>query len=295
MPENFKFSIAFQSDKTSAQYEELAEVVDRYPLEVVSVYNDLLFQPAIPALMLMARKLRHAQLGPAALNPYTMHPLEIAGQIAALDALSEGRAYLGLVRGSWLDRLGIEPSRPVQTLREAAQLVNHLLEGREEAFEGQIFKLAAGAKLNYKPFRSHIPLLIGTWGVQTARMAGEIADEIKVGGTANPALVAHLQPVLAEGSRKTGRADDAVGIALGAVVRYHFGHSKIIPYVGFAPQYDVINLQGHRTNQLILVGTGGADFFIKPQESIFAELSLERFTKSNTSTGRLEVGVKLFY
>jgi 5,10-methylenetetrahydromethanopterin reductase len=214
---NFQFSIAFQSDKTPAQYEELAELVDRYNFEVVSVYNDLLFQPALPALILMARKLRQARLGPAALNPYTMHPLEIAGQIAALDAISEGRAYLGLVRGSWLDQLGIESVRPLQTLREAALLVNHLLAGKEEAFEGQIFKLAAGSKLNYRPYRSHIPLMVGTWGSQTARMAGELAEEVKIGGSANPAMVGHLRTFLAEGSRKAGRAEDAVGIVLGAV------------------------------------------------------------------------------
>ena len=52
------------------------------------------------------------RVGPAALNPYTLHPVEIAGQIAALDAVSNGRAYLGLVQGAWLDELGLhEDSR----------------------------------------------------------------------------------------------------------------------------------------------------------------------------------------
>ena len=40
-----------------------------------------------------------------ALNPYTLHPMEIAGQIAVLDLATHGRAYLGLARGSWLDQL----------------------------------------------------------------------------------------------------------------------------------------------------------------------------------------------
>jgi len=214
---NFEFSIAFQSDKTPAQYEELAELVDRYAFEVVSVYNDLLFQPALPALLLMARKLTHARLGPAALIPYTVHPIEIAGQIAALDMISEGRAYLGLVRGTWLERLGIEQTRPLQTLREAALLVNHLLAGKAEAFEGQIYRLAAGSKLNYQPYRPRVPLMIGTWGSQTAKMAGEIADEVKVGGSTNPAMVGYLRPHLAQGAIKAGRDEKAVGVVLGAV------------------------------------------------------------------------------
>ena len=35
-------------------------------------------------LLLMAPYLRSAQVGPAALNPYLVHPVEIAGQIALL-------------------------------------------------------------------------------------------------------------------------------------------------------------------------------------------------------------------
>ena len=90
-------------------------------------------------------------------------------------------------------------------------------------------------------------------------------------------------------------ANSSSGIALGVIVRYHFGRSKIIPYVGFAPQYDIINITGSKSKQFILIATGGADFFVKPQESIFAQLSAERFTKDNATAARLEVGVKLFY
>ena len=39
--------------------------------------------------------------------------LEIAGQIAVLDLVSQGRAYLGLARGSWLTTIGVETPRPV--------------------------------------------------------------------------------------------------------------------------------------------------------------------------------------
>jgi hypothetical protein len=45
--------------------------------------------------------------GAACLNPYTQHPYEIAGGLAALDATSGGRAYLGLARGA----LGCRPAR----------------------------------------------------------------------------------------------------------------------------------------------------------------------------------------
>ena len=71
----------------------------------------------------MARVTERVRLGPAALNPFTLHPYEIAGQIAFLDAASAGRAYVGLARGAWLDRLGLEEERPLRALREAVAVI----------------------------------------------------------------------------------------------------------------------------------------------------------------------------
>jgi 5,10-methylenetetrahydromethanopterin reductase len=213
----FRFGIAFQGDKTPGEYEALAELVDGYSFDVVSVYNDLMFQPALGPLMLMARKLRRAQVGFAALNPFTLHPVEIAGQVAMLDLVSNGRAYLGLARGAWLEQIGVQATRAVQTLREAVLVVRHVLARRSDAFEGEVFKIAAGTTLNYAPLRERVPIMIGTWGRQTAAMAGELADEIKIGGSANPDMVGALSPALRKGEHIAGRSEGATGICLGAV------------------------------------------------------------------------------
>ena len=201
-------SIAFQSDKTPDEYVELARLAERAGFDVVSVYHDLLYQPAIYPLLLMAQATERVRLGPAALNPFTLHPVEIAGQVAALDAVSRGRAYLGLVRGSWLDVLGIDPRHPALALREAVEVVRRLLRGDTDGFVGGRFSLAAGARLQYEPVRTEVPLLIGTWAERVAALAGEVAAELKVGGTANPDLV----PVM-----RSRIGNDRVGIVVGAV------------------------------------------------------------------------------
>jgi 5,10-methylenetetrahydromethanopterin reductase len=201
-------SIAFQTDKRPEEYVEFARLADRAGFDTVSVYNDLFFQPAIPALLLMAGATERVRLGPAALNPYTLHPVEIAGQIAALDAVSDGRAYLGLVRGSWLDELGIDTERPLPRLREAVEVIQRLIAGDRGGFAGNHFTLAPGAGLRYEPLRRHVPLLIGTWAPQLAAYAGTVASEVKVGGTANPDVV----PLMRE---RVG--NDAVGLVVGAV------------------------------------------------------------------------------
>ena len=102
------------------------------------------------------------RLGAACLNPYTLHPVEIAGQIAVLDAVSGGRAYLGLARGAWLDAVGIEQMRPIATLRETVEVVRRLLAGDAAGWTGEIFSLAPGLRLSYDVLRPDPPLLVGT-------------------------------------------------------------------------------------------------------------------------------------
>lgn len=156
----------------------------------------------------MARVTRRVRLGPVALNPFTLHPYEIAGQIAMLDAVSEGRAFLGLAKGAWLDRLGIEEPRPLAALQEAVVIVRALLAGDERGVAGKRFTLEPGTALAYPRIRDSVPLLVGTWGRETMRWAATVADEVKLGGTANPDLVRVAREWIGK---------DSVGLVTGCV------------------------------------------------------------------------------
>ena len=172
------------------------------------MFHDLFFQPAIFPLLAIARVTERVRLGPAALNAQTLHPVEVAGQVAALDLASGGRAYLGLVTGSWLDQLGLDESRPLTRLREAVEIVRRLLAGDRSGFAGERFTLAPGAGLAYEPLRHEVPLLVGTWRPRAASYACEAADEVKIGGCANPDMVRLMRSWL---------GDDGPRIVVGAV------------------------------------------------------------------------------
>ena len=92
------------------EYGHLARVAEDAGFAVVTAYNDLWFQPPLPALLEIAAATKLVRVGPSCLNPFTLHPVEIAGQMAMLDAASAGRAFLGLARGAWLERLGVDQS-----------------------------------------------------------------------------------------------------------------------------------------------------------------------------------------
>ncbi|MBV8597903.1 MAG: LLM class flavin-dependent oxidoreductase, partial [Actinobacteria bacterium] len=136
--------LALQTDKAPGAYAAAARVADDAGFDVVTVFNDLWYQPALPALIEIANATSRVRIGPTCLNPFTLHPVEIAGQIAALDRVSNGRAFLGLAAGAWLDSLGVDTSRPLTAVREAWEIVRRLLAGDEEGFEGARFSLPAG-------------------------------------------------------------------------------------------------------------------------------------------------------
>jgi 5,10-methylenetetrahydromethanopterin reductase len=177
-----EFGIGLRGD--TPDVERIARLADQSSFDVISVFNDLGYGAPLPVALAAASATERVRLGVACYNPYSMPPQEIANEFAALDAASGGgRAFVGLARGAWLDRIGVEQPNPVETIRAAAATINQAI-GRR------------------------VPLLIGGWGERIVCLAGEIADELKVGGSANPELVPVMRRRL--GSSRTG-------IVLGAV------------------------------------------------------------------------------
>jgi 5,10-methylenetetrahydromethanopterin reductase len=203
-----ELGLALQTNKENGEYAALARMADAAGFDVVTVFNDLWFQPALPALLEIAGATATVRVGPSCLNPFTLHPVEIAGQIAALDRVSDGRAFLGLAAGAWLDALAVDGGRPADAVREAWEVVRRLLARDRSGFSGKRFSLRPGDALRYRLRRPELPLLVGTWSPRLARFAGEAASEVKVGGSANPLVVDMMR-------RRIG--NDAVGIVFGAV------------------------------------------------------------------------------
>jgi 5,10-methylenetetrahydromethanopterin reductase len=213
-----EISIALQSDKSAQTYIELARALNAYDFDAVSVYCDAPFHPSYGPLLLMAPHLRRARLGPAAVSPFRIHPIDIAANTALLAGLARGGVYIGLARGAWLAQHGIrEPKSPLQGMREAVQIIRSLLAGETAGLDGKVFQINPQVRAPYPLPEGNIPLMIGTWGRKLTQIAGEIADEVKVGGSANPGMARIVGNWLREGTEKAKRATGSVGIVIGAV------------------------------------------------------------------------------
>ena len=206
-------TIAFQTDKPLSAYGTLAAQAEAWGFDGVTVYNDMLYQPAWLPLLEMARATRRVRLGVAAVNPFTCHPINIAGNIALVDEASGGRAYLGIARGAWLDFVGLQPMHGVRALAEALRCVRHLLRRDPAPLAGEFFPLAGGDALRWPAVRADIPILLGTWGEQTLHACAGDYQEIKIGGSANAGVLPHFRRIL----RSAGDATDQIDICIGAV------------------------------------------------------------------------------
>jgi 5,10-methylenetetrahydromethanopterin reductase len=228
-----ELGLGLQTDRRPGEYAALARLAEDAGFAVVTTFNDLWFQPALPALLEIAAATERVRVGPSCLNPFTLHPVELAGQVAALDAASDGRAFLGLARGSWLEPLGLDQADPVSAVEEAWEVVRRLLAGDGSGFAGKRFALPAGERLRYPVRRREVPLLVGTWSRGLAAFAGREAQELKVGGSANPQIV----PVMRERV-----ANDDVGIVLGAVtvVDEDGDRARRLARREVAPYFDVV-------------------------------------------------------
>ena len=234
---NHELSIAFQTDKRAADYISLAKLVNGYAFHAVTVYCDAPYHPSYLPLLLMAPHIKRARIGPAGLPPSRMHPLDIAAGAALLADIANAGTYIGLVRGGWLEEHGIRELRPpIKAMRESVNIIQRLLAGETAITEDQpppdptggprgvnrashrlaptgksgtgprgvqeVFKIAPHVRAPYPLPSARIPLQIGAWGAKMAALAGEVADEVKIGGSANPALIPWMARQIAVGEAR---------------------------------------------------------------------------------------------
>jgi 5,10-methylenetetrahydromethanopterin reductase len=211
-----KFSVMLNGIYSMHEIPALARQIEAYGFDEFHVADDLLFRPAWPLLALAARETNTIKLGPFIVTPQLAHPVYHASNLAALDELSGGRAIGGIGRGGLNSLVGIEkPRHPVRFVREGLELMRHVLAGKQQAFNGEFFHAQAELVLQYPIPRPDVPLYIGSWGPQMARMAGSVAAGVKADCVADPNYLRQLKTALLDGAKAAERPADEVTFVVG--------------------------------------------------------------------------------
>jgi 5,10-methylenetetrahydromethanopterin reductase len=201
-----KFSIDLHGMYSVTEYIRIAKLVESYGFDEIHVVDDLGYKPAWPTLALIASNTSRIKLGPWLVAPRIVHPAYHAANLAEIDEISNGRAVFCLGRGGFMDMLGLEEAeKPLTMMRESIALIRHLFAAETHSFEGKVFRARHDMGFRFKTLRSNIPLMIGTFGPQTAKMAGEIADGILVSCVADHDYFQFLVKNFDAGAAEAGR------------------------------------------------------------------------------------------
>lgn len=174
-----KFSIRLNNDLAVAEYVTLVQAAEAAGFDQFWVSNDLFLRSDLAILPLLAHVTDRIELGTGILNPYTMHPAEMAMFAATMDELSGNRFNLGIAAGAgeFLKWIGLEQSKPLATTRETMLVVRRLLQGERVALAGTTLRWSDEAYLRF-PAPRVTPIYLGAMGPKMLALAGELADGV---------------------------------------------------------------------------------------------------------------------
>ncbi|NJM07242.1 LLM class flavin-dependent oxidoreductase [Candidatus Gracilibacteria bacterium] len=172
-----KFSIRINNDLSVAAYPPLARAAEAAGFDQFWVSNDLFLRGVWPILSACALATERITLGTCIVNPYTMHPAEIAMQALALDELSGGRCVLGVAAGAkeFLNWVGIEQPHPLATSAATIRRLRALFAGDTGPFSDDGLPPWSAAAYLRVPARP-IPIYLGAMSPRMEQLIGEVAD-----------------------------------------------------------------------------------------------------------------------
>lgn len=165
-------SLRLNNDVPVAEFVELAVLAESLGFDQIWVSNDLFFRSAPVLLAAAATSTRVIALGTCVLNPYSIHPAELAMIASTMQELSGGRFLLGLAAGAedFLSWAGIARPTPLGRVRAAIDAIRALCAGDSPAGDGW----TSDARLRVPPRPT--PIYLGAMSPRMLELIGEVAD-----------------------------------------------------------------------------------------------------------------------
>ena len=207
-------SLRLNNDVPVAEFIELARLAESLEFDQIWVSNDLFFRSAPVLLAAAATATRRIALGTCILNPYSMHPAEIAMTATTLQELSGGRFLLGLAAGAddFLGWAGIARHAPLARTREAVIAIRALCCGPVARPTSPAAATAGSRDARLRVPATPTPIYLGAMSPRMLALIGEVAD----GGLPllyPPESFTESLRHIAAGAARAGRPLDDVDVA----------------------------------------------------------------------------------
>ncbi|MGE3962408.1 MAG: LLM class flavin-dependent oxidoreductase [Dehalococcoidia bacterium] len=193
---------------------EKVRIAEDLGIELIST-GEAWGKGSMPWLAAIALNTSKVTIGTSILNTFSRTPAALAQDFATLEEMSEGRMLLGLgSSGEYVIEHfhGVPFKKPLRRLREYVEIFDILISGEKLNYEGDIFNLQRGFRLDYHRPRTKVPVYIAAITPKSIHQTGEIADGIFPIHWPRR-LFGALREQLAEGARDAGRGDHQFTIA----------------------------------------------------------------------------------
>lgn len=281
-----RFSLRFNNDLPVRDYVALAQLAEQAGIDQFWVSNDLFLRSAPVLLTAVAAATARIEIGTCILNPYTIHPAEIATFAATLDEYSGGRFNLGIASGAadFLGWVGLKHDRPRTALIEVVTALRRLFAGERTEMDGHFLQWSREAYLRFAAPRQ-VPIYIGAMSPNMLRAIGSHAD----GGLPllfPPEHYTNVAPLIAEGATAAGR--DLRDVDVAACIWCSLADDRD---AAEAPLREKIAYYGHAMSPTILAQLGlSHDDFKAIEHAVMVDNDLPRAARMVTPA-MLRIGI----
>lgn len=205
-----KFSLRLNNDLPAKEYVRLAQAAEEAGFDQFWVSHDLFLRSAPAILSAVALATERIEIGSCILNPYTLHPAELAMAAATLEEISNGRFNLGLGAGAaeFMKWVRLPSERPLATTRMAMRQIRAVLDGAPPpGWEPEAY-------LRFDPGVGgrRIPIYLAALSPNMLRLAGELADGV-LPLLFPPEHYTTVEPFIREGAELAGRSMEEIDLA----------------------------------------------------------------------------------
>ena len=207
-------SLRLNNDLSVAGYVELVVAAEALGFDQVWVSDDLFLRSAPVMVTAAAVRTSRIGLGIGIMNPYSVHPAELAMLAATLQEASGGRFLLGVAAGAeeFLGWAGIARPLPLTRTREAVRALRALSRGNRPAdVPGAGADWTPDAYLRF-PLEAPAPVYVGAMSPKMLAMAGAEAEGV-LPLLYPPEHFPVARDLVLEGARAAGRRPEEVDVA----------------------------------------------------------------------------------
>ena len=191
------------------KFGELIRIIDDCGVEMIGTYDTTFIGgDAYVRATLIAQVAKNALVGLHPTNPLTREPQIMAGFLASIDAMTEGRAFMDIASGdSAVYNIGMKAATRAR-IEDYVTCIRGLLASGEANYDGRPQRV----RWHEETVKKNVPITFCAEGPKTLHLGGRIFNGVIAGTGVLPPVVSDTIARVRAGTESEGRNPDDVDV-----------------------------------------------------------------------------------